>query len=155
MKDSKICEVGMEALSPLLEEVVRTGGTVEITVTGNSMLPMLRNRKSRVRLSAADAVQIGDVPLYRRENGAYILHRIVGTENGKYICCGDHQWKLEKGIGHDQIVAVMTHFSKGNRWVSCRNPLYRCYWKIWLWLRPVRHCIDSVRRRIRRFFGKK
>lgn len=43
----------MRELSPLLEEIIASGGVAELTVTGRSMEPTLHDRKSRVRLQAA------------------------------------------------------------------------------------------------------
>ena len=155
-------EVQMAALSPLMEEILSCGGTVELTVTGNSMYPMLRHRKSQVRLSAVTAPQIGDLPLYRRDNGAFILHRIIGQADNPadggdmtYICCGDHQYHPERGIRRDQILAVVTDFKRGSRWVSCTDTGYRCYVRAWIACRPLRRLFFGGMRRIRRLFTPK
>ena len=55
--------VPMSALTPLMGEVLSAGGTVELTVTGHSMEPMLHDRVSRVRLTAPRALRRGDLPL--------------------------------------------------------------------------------------------
>lgn len=151
MERENVYEVQMAALSPLLEEVVASGGTAEITVTGNSMYPMLKHRKSRVRLVSADVLRIGDIPLYRRENGNYILHRIIETEGESYICCGDNQWHGERGIKQGQVIAVVREFRRGIFWISCGNPVYRCYWRLWLRIRPLRHLLFGGFRRIKKF----
>lgn len=148
-------EVHMASLSPLIEEILASGGTAEITVTGNSMYPMLKHRKSQVRLAAPTKLQIGDIPLYRRENGAYILHRIVNTEGEVFTCCGDHQWHLEKGIRPEQVIAVVTDFKRGNRWISCENTLYRCYWRLWRTIRPLRRLVFGGIRRVKRWITTK
>lgn len=155
-------EIQMTALSPLMEEILTSGGAVELTVTGNSMYPMLCHRKSQVRLISPTALQIGDIPLYRRDNGAYILHRIVGTvedtdahETSTYICCGDHQWHTENGIRRDQILAVVTDFKRRNRWVSCKDPAYRIYTRFWIANRPLRRLVFGGFRRIKRLIFRK
>lgn len=140
-------EVRMASLSPIMEEILSNGGTVELTVTGNSMYPMLRHRVSRVRLRRAEALAVGDLPLYRRENGAFVLHRVVAREGETFTCCGDNQWVLEPGIRQEQIVAVMTHFARGKRWVSAQSRTYRGYWRFWVWLRPLRRLVFGGLRR--------
>ncbi len=142
----------MESLSPLITEIVSAGGTVEITVTGNSMWPMLLHRKSKVRVARADNIKIGDIPLYKRENGDYILHRVVGKDERGFICSGDHQWQLERGITDEMIICVVTEFKRRNKWVSCESKAYKLYWKLWGALRPARHIMDALKRRIKRAF---
>ena len=52
-------------------------------------------------------MKIGDIPLYRRNDGAFVLHRVVGIkENGEYIMCGDNQFLLEFGITDKNIIGV-------------------------------------------------
>lgn len=131
-------ETAMAELSPILEEVLAAGGSVELTVSGNSMFPMLLHRKSKVKLTPADQLRRGDIPLYRRDSGAYVLHRIIGLRDGCYVCCGDNQWRPEPGIRPDQVLAVVSHFARRERWVSVNALPYALYWRIWLFIRPVR-----------------
>ncbi len=144
----------MSALSPALCEVIDSGGKAEITVTGNSMYPMLKHRVSRVRMAKAEELRIGDLPLYRRDNGAYILHRIVGKDGDTFVCCGDHQWHPERGIHRDQILAVVTDFCRTDRWQSCTAVSYRLYVRLWMWIRPLRHLLFGGVGRIKRFLLK-
>ena len=68
----------MEELWQLLQLQLSSGGRARLPVTGYSMMPMLRNRKDTVELiPAADRQKRGAVILYRRESGAYVLHRII------------------------------------------------------------------------------
>lgn len=135
-------EVHMAELTPLMDEILRGGGTVELTVTGNSMRPMLCHGVSRVRLVRADTLRRGDIPLYRREkSGRFVLHRIVEVENGCYTCCGDAQWHLERGIRPEQVLGVVTAFARKDAWTACESAPYRAYWKVWLKLRPLRRLV--------------
>ena len=69
----------MRELSPLLEEIIASGGVAELTVTGCSMEPTLHDRKSRVRLQAApEMLPRGAVVLYKRDNGQYVSPRVTG-----------------------------------------------------------------------------
>lgn len=135
-----------------MAEILSQGGSVELTVTGNSMRPMLFDRRSRVRLSAANELRRGDIPLYRRDDGSYVLHRIVAEQGGAYTCCGDNQWRLEPNIRRDQIVAVATHFARKGHWRSCDGFCYGLYWRFWVWIRPLRRLIFGGARRMKRIF---
>ena len=143
-------DISMNCLTPLMEEVLRSGGTVELTTTGNSMRPMLLHRVSKVRLAPPGELKRGDIPLYRRDTGAYVLHRIVGWDGATYTLCGDNQWQLETGIRPDQILAVTEAFCRRDRWVSCGNGLYGTYWRFWVMIRPVRRLIIGGGRRLKK-----
>ena len=143
-------EISMEALSPLMEEILGRGESFELTVTGGSMRPMLLHRVSRVRLAPPRPLQRGDLPLYRRKNGMFVLHRVMEvTENG-YTLCGDAQWNPERGVKQEQIIAVATDFARRSRWIRCDAPGYEVYWRVWLWLRPLRRLVFGGWRRIKR-----
>ena len=144
------CNVPMQELTPLMEEILASGGTVELTATGSSMRPMLLDRVSKVRLAAPTELRRGDIPLYRRDNGGYVLHRIIAVEGDTYTLCGDAQWHPEQGIRKDQILAVVTDFARRDRWISCDHTLYILYWHCWVAIRPVRHLVFGGFRRLRR-----
>lgn len=141
----------MSALTPLMEEILTSGGTVELTVTGRSMEPMLHDGVSRVRLAAPRKLRRGDLPLYRRADGSYVLHRVTAVDGESVTCCGDAQWVFEPNITRSQIVAVMEAFDReGGRWVRADSVLYGAYWRVWLALRPLRHLTVGGARRIKR-----
>ncbi len=85
----------MEQLLPLLQLQMEGGAVGWLTVTGSSMHPTLRHGADRVGL-VQELPRRGDVVLYRRQTGAYILHRIVRISHGAYLCAGDNEWKLER-----------------------------------------------------------
>ena len=131
--------VSMQQLGPIIAETVRRGSTAELTVTGHSMLPLLLDRVSRVKLSALGEAKYGDVVLYRRDNGTYVLHRIVQCcEDGTYTMCGDGQTAPERGLRREQMIAVMGSFARRNRWRECENPLYKLWWHLHVADRPLR-----------------
>ena len=145
----------MSALTPLMEEILAQGGSVEMTVTGHSMEPMLHDRVSRVRLRAPRELKRGDLPLYRRTDGHYVLHRVTQADGGCMTCCGDAQWVLEPNIARSQIVAVMEAFDrKGGRWVNADSALYGVYWRVWLAIRPLRHLAVGGMRRVKRLLAR-
>ena len=150
MDSKNTVQLSMADLSPLIAEAVEEGGSAEITVTGNSMYPMLKHRNSKVRLIKADTLKKGDIPLYQRDNGAYVLHRIVGIDGDTYIMCGDNQWHVESGIRRDQIVAVVTDYCRKDKWKSCADKPYRLYARLWVGIRPIRHIVFGGFRRIKR-----
>ena len=103
------------------------------------MLPVLRQGIDSVVLSPApETLKKYDLPLYRRDNGKYILHRIVGVGT-TYTCVGDNQFQLEPGVRRDQILALVTGFYRGDTLHSVNEPAYRLYCRFWHYSRPARH----------------
>lgn len=120
-------EIPLSDLMPLIRERIAQGQSVRFYPQGISMLPMLRPGTDSVELSAPPArLKKWDLPLYQRKDGSFVLHRVVKTGQ-TYCCAGDNQLRVEKGLEHGQIIAVVTAFYRGNRRHSVREPGYRLY----------------------------
>lgn len=140
MKNNRIQSVAyMEELMPLIAEALNHGQSVRIYPMGISMLPMIRQNLDSVVLSPiCGKLRKYDIPLYRRDNGKYVLHRIIGAGN-TYICAGDNQFQPEPGIREDQMIAVVTSFYRKGREVSVSAWYYQLYCRLWHYSRPIRH----------------
>lgn len=154
--------VSMQDLSPLMIALLDEGKEIQLTVTGNSMGPFLRHKRDQavlVKPADSTALQVGDVPLYRRENGQMVLHRIVERDDGRkrrlygeresfpsmhvgspltYTMLGDAQTSSEPNIRPEQIVAVATAFIRKGKRESCRSSAYRRRALCWHSLMRVR-----------------
>ena len=128
----------LDALMPLFREQLEAGRNVRFSPMGISMLPMLRQGIDTVTLAPLPE-RLGkyDLPLYRRDDGKYVLHRIIAVGE-TYTCMGDNQFVPEPGLRHDQMIAVVTAFSRGHREISVANPLYQIYCRCWHYSRPLR-----------------
>lgn len=128
-----------EDLLPLIREQVALGGSVRIAPRGTSMMPMLRQGQDTVVLSPVpERLRKYDIPFYRRDNGQFVLHRIVAVGE-TYTCIGDNQFELEPGIRKEQMIAVVSAFTRGGREIPVTNLGYRCYCRLWHYSRPVRY----------------
>lgn len=148
--------VPMEELFPMIQELLTGGSTVQLTVTGISMRPMLMHGRDQVELTMPPSkLRRYDIPLYRRENGSFILHRIVKVEkDGSYTCAGDGQSVLETGIEEEQIIAVVRSFTRKGRKISCSDKRYQMYVRVWTALFPIRPILLQMIRRIGKIKGK-
>ncbi len=136
--------IALDALMPLIREQIASGGTVEFYPRGISMLPMLRQGKDTVTLSAPPKqLKKYDLPLYVRDDGQYVLHRVVNVGE-TYSCIGDRQFKLEHGVRHDQIIAVAIAFSREGKTISTSSFTYKLYCRFWHNSRGVRHLCHKV-----------
>ncbi len=140
---------------PLIREKLDAGHCVQFSPSGTSMLPMLRQGIDSVILSPLpDKLKKYDLPLYRRHNGQYVLHRIVKT--GKtYSCIGDNQYNLENGLLKEQMIALVTTFFRAGKEIRIDNLSYQLYCRFWHYSRPLRHFFARGIGWLRRHFHDK
>ena len=131
---------------PLIKEVLDSGGEFRLYPRGTSMMPLLRQGTDSVVLVKCDnSPKKRDIIFYRRANGQFVLHRVVGLAKEKtYILCGDNQTQLEKGITDEMIIAAVTDVFRGDKRLTPKTfsrKLYEFFWcimplrKIWFLLR--------------------
>lgn len=145
--------VPMESLAEIIQLQLEKGGKATLTVTGSSMLPMLREHRDSVILVVPSQQKKGDIVLFRRENGRYILHRIISVTEDGYLCSGDNQAILES-VSKEQIVAVVDGFTRKGRVYSLAEPGYRLYQAVWANLFFLRRPYIWVRRRLGRLYSR-
>lgn len=143
-------QVRLEEWMPLIRETLGAGQSVEFSPRGTSMLPMLRQGVDRVVLSPLpERLRKYDLPLYQRENGQYVLHRILRV--GEAITCmGDNQIDPETGLKESQMIGLVTAFYRGDKKVSVTDWRYRLYCRIWPVIRPARRVWRWVKSKLRR-----
>ena len=130
--------ISMDELVPLLMLQLETSGSANLNVTGFSMLPMLHSHKDSVKLAPADQMKgKRELILYRRDNGVYVLHRILREKKDGYVCCGDNQFVTER-IRKDQILAVVTEFTRNGKTYPVDHRGYRFYVWCWVTFHPLR-----------------
>lgn len=122
----KNLSANMDELMPILEIQLSSGATPRLGITGTSMQPMLRNAKDSVLLSLVKDLKKNHIILYKRANGKFVLHRIVGVTDGGYLCCGDNQWQKET-VSAPQVLAMVCGFYRGDKERTLNSPAYRFY----------------------------
>lgn len=100
----------IEALK-IIEESIKAGSSVRLTVRGNSMSPLLLDGEDRVILHPfiPENLKTGDVILFRYRD-AFLLHRIIeiqgnNSPEGKIITKGDALEQREE-IRFSDVVAI-------------------------------------------------
>lgn len=146
--------VHLKELLPQMEAAFAQGESIRIIPQGTSMLPMVRPGIDSVTLSPVpEKLRKYDLPLYRRKGGQFVLHRIVKVGQ-TYTCIGDNQLSVERGLRHDQMLALVTAFRRGEKEIPVTALSYRIYCRVWHWSRPLRRVWRSVRWRIRRIYER-
>ena len=143
----QLSAVSIEELIPVIRTQLENGGRAHLVVTGNSMHPTLRHCKDMVELVPLDREpERGDLILYQRKNGIYVLHRIVTKpENGCFICSGDHQWEPED-VCADQIIALVDTYIRNGKHISVDHVATKLWVWFWVGVFPVRKPILKMRR---------
>lgn len=144
----------MEDIMPLIREGLSAGRSVKIAPRGVSMLPMIRQGKDEVILAPPPPeLKKYDIALYQRENGKYILHRVVRIGES-YTFIGDNQFVYEHGISHERVIAVVAGFTRGGKPKSVRSLSYKLYCRLWHLSRYPRRKLLGLKRRISALFEK-
>ena len=75
------------------------GRDVNLSITGDSMLPMLCEGDI-VTIRRAEAYSVGDILVYLYK-GKLLIHRLLKIEKGRYFCKGDNSFRLEDFTAED------------------------------------------------------
>lgn len=132
-------QASLEQLLPAIQAQLTQGRKVKFYPKGTSMLPMLRPGRDFVILSPLPGkLKKYDLPLYRRDNGQFVLHRVTRVGD-TYTCMGDNQFFSEEGLRHDQMIGLVTAFCRDNKEIPVTNIAYRLFCRLWHFSRPLRH----------------
>ena len=139
----------------LLDEYTRLicGGARELPllISGNSMSPFLIHGRDTVYLSPIEGeVRRGDMILYRRDSGQYVLHRVYSVGKDAYSMVGDGQSTVETGIRREQMVATVTHVTRKGKTLAPGSFWWDFFAKVWIGVLPLRDSICRAYGRCRK-----
>lgn len=140
--------ISLSELYPIIQEQLESNGTVQMPITGTSMIPLLVWGRDSVELRKCENAQKGDIIFYRRDDGHFVLHRIIGKNENGFILCGDNQWVKEYGIEDRHIIGVVKAITRNGKNFSVDNKFYQLYSKIWTSILPLRRYFLFIIRRI-------
>ena len=108
-----------------MQELFAQGKEFLLYPRGESMLPLIRQGEDGVYLCAPKDLRRKDVCLYRRENGQFVLHRLIKLEkDGTLSFRGDNQSVIERGIPRDAVLARVSAVLKGQKRISPKGRIY-------------------------------
>ena len=119
----------MTEIVPLIKAVISDGGAFRLYIKGTSMLPLLRQGKDSVMLISPGDLKKNDIILYKRANGAFVLHRIIKIKKSELYICGDNQFIIEKGIYPDSVIAKVNSFFRDDEEIKLSDGKYIDYVK--------------------------
>lgn len=144
------------------EDELNSKGYIVFTNEGDSMMPLLReHRDILVIRKIEEPLKKYDAVLFKRPNGAYVLHRIIRVcGSGKYRIAGDNRWFSEI-VPKEWIIGILKEVVRDGEHISVESDEYKAYVKKVPWQRfrlKLRHfpraVFGKMRRILRRLFSK-
>ncbi len=129
------------------EEILEKEGRLVYYNDGDSMLPLIRQGRDLVVIERTSGrLKKYDVPLFRRPNGTYVLHRIIRVRSEDYVIRGDNRWHKEAGVRDEQILGVLTTVIRDGKELSERD--FKCRFRVRIWrvFFPLRVCWRKINR---------
>lgn len=127
------------------EEEIKKSGRIIYTNVGDSMMPYIKQGRDVLVISEVNGrLNKYDVPLYKRDSGQYVLHRILKVRENDYVICGDNRWNKEYGITDRHIIGILTGVIRDGQEIPVTSRKYRIYVHLWCGLFPVRAFILRV-----------
>ncbi len=148
--ETKKQKINLIEIYPVIKEKIDNGGTVQLPITGKSMRPLLVWGRDTVEIVKCENPKKGDIIFYLRDNGQFVLHRIIGTDEKGYVLCGDNQWVKEYGINDQHIIAVVRSITrKGKVFDVSKNIPYKTYSNVWMAMMPIRKPVLRFTRKVK------
>ena len=135
----EVRKVATKAYIDMLLSVMDEGRSVSLVIAGGSMTPFLADGRDRVVLEKPGRrPAVGDIVLFRRPDGDYVLHRIRKIEGENYYMVGDAQTYIEGPVAKGQIKALVTAAKRKGKIIKKGDFVWDFFEKIWIRMVPFR-----------------
>lgn len=134
-----------DAYISTLRDLVNQGKEVRLIISGSSMTPFLVHERDSILFSKPDSpLKRGDMVFYQRENGQFVMHRILHVKpEGLYII-GDAQIELEGPVNPSCVFARITKVNRKGKWIGPGQFWWWFFQHIWLSIIPLRPYILKI-----------
>ncbi len=134
--------VDTDAYVSMLRDLVNEGKECRLLISGSSMAPFLVHERDSIIFSKPDReLRRGDMVFYQRDNGQFVMHRILKVKpEGLYII-GDAQTEVEGPVKPEQVFALVTKVNRKGKWIGPGNFWWWFFSTVWLRLFPIRRLI--------------
>lgn len=135
------CRENTAALMERYRILLTQGETLPVPIVGSSMAPFLVHQRDTVMVAApVRPLKTGDIVLYQRSSGAFILHRICAVQGETFTLIGDAHTVRETGIRRDQIFGVVRFAHRKGKEQSPGCFWWEFFARVWpriIFLRPM------------------
>ena len=129
-----------------IEEMIKSGATVPVFISGNSMNPFLVNGRDLVYLNGffEEELKTGKILLFRRNDGQLVLHRLHRVlPDGKLQVVGDGQTRFET-TDKTQVVAIVSDIERKGKKCSADSFGWKTVNFFWRLLMPLRPYVMKI-----------
>lgn len=136
------------------KNAIKTHGAYITTPTGKSMMPFIRGERDNVVIGEPKRpLKPMDVCLFKRQDGVFVLHRLIKVKEDGYVFRGDGCYFRETGIRDDDIVGVMIGYFRNDKYVSAsKSKGFRFWSRVWRLSYPIRYALRIPVKLIRKIF---
>lgn len=134
-----------DAYISTLRDLVNQGKEVRLIVSGSSMSPFLVHERDSILFSKPDSpLKRGDMVFYQRENGQFVMHRILHVKQEGLYIIGDAQVTIEGPVNPSCVFARITKVNRKGKWIGPGQFWWWFFQHIWLSIIPLRHYIMKM-----------
>ena len=140
--------LSLKDASPVIEEILLSGGKVKILASGKSMEPVILDGQDTVVLKKVEKpLQKNDIVLFKRENGNLVLHRIIAVDGKKITLRGDSQWTTET-VDTSRVMGVLDAIERNGRSLKADSEYFEKYKKFLPFIRWKNRLTNSIKIRL-------
>ena len=144
--EHKVRVIEPDDLMEQLPQLLQQAESMPLVISGNSMSPFLIHGRDTVYLSkVTKPPKRGDIVLFKRKSGAYILHRIYRQCGNSYDLLGDGQLGIEPGIVPAQMLAIVNVVRRKGKLLRKGNLCWAFFAHVWPALLPLRRILFRIR----------
>ena len=145
-------EIRLSDSEAVFSAVIESGGVFTLRPRGDSMRPTILPGRDSVSIIRLDGEPLPeDILFYKRPDGQFVLHRLIGRDKGGYILCGDYQTDPERGVSRDWVIGVVSIIHRPDGDLVRGTPAFSRAGRRRRQNRPLRVLYSGLRR----LFGKK
>ena len=115
---------------------------IVVPLHGNSMEPLIRYMKDQVTIVPLKREpMVGDIVMFRRSDGAHVVHRVYQVTPEQVITWGDNCWGPDAPLQHRDVLGLVTAMQRRGRRRDLDTEAQRAYGKRWMsrWRKPWLH----------------
>ncbi len=131
-----------------LSGTLKDGKNVIAEPSGHSMEPLLHDKGTKVLIAPLEKKpEPGDIVLWHRKDGKYVMHRMIGESEKHYLLRGDNCVNTDRAVKR-RVIGVVTDIYRNGRWFPVTDKRYLAYVRIWTSIFPLRKIFFNLRNKV-------
>ena len=112
---------------------------VTLKLNGESMRPLIRKQRDAVTVvRVCRELKRGDVVLFLRKDGAYVVHRIWKIKGESIVTAGDNCVECDAPVSASDIRGIVIKAERNGKIINLDSAVSRAFGILWQMTRPLR-----------------